>query len=101
MPLMKTVEMLLASDYLPESELSVELSKVHALVVSECNKSKNIVKLIASIGVFAGMLTYQDKDLSTKALRSLLFLLYSSFPKVRKNAAEKLYTSLLTLEDYS
>jgi hypothetical protein len=55
---MKTVEMLLASDYLPEAELCSELSKVHALVVNECNKSKNIVKLIASIGVFSGMLMY-------------------------------------------
>jgi len=37
----------------------------------------------------------------SKALRSLLCLLYHSFPKIRKLAAEKLYTSLLTLEDYS
>jgi hypothetical protein len=30
-----------------------------------------------------------------------LFLLYHSFPKVRKITAEKLYTGLLALEDYS
>jgi hypothetical protein len=74
---------------------------VHALVVKECNKTKNIVKLMASIGVFSGMLTYQTKELCIKALRSLLFLLYHNFPKVRKSAAEKLYTSMLTMEDYS
>lgn len=34
-------------------------------------------------------------------VRSLLFLLYHSFPKVRKLTAEKLYTALLTMEDYS
>ncbi len=56
---------------------------------------------MAAIGVFANMLIFPDQDLCTKALRSLLFLLYHSFPKVRKLAAEKLYTSLLTLEDYS
>lgn len=100
-PLMKTIEMLLTSDYIPEIELCASLAAVHAFVVKECNKTKNIVKLLASIGVFAGMLTYQNKELAVKALRSLLFLLYHNFPKVRKSAAEKLYTSLLTLEDYS
>ena len=100
-PLMKTIEMLLTSDYLPEVELSPQLQQLHGLVVKECNKTKNIVKLMASIGVFAGMLTYQCKDLCIKALRSLLFLLYHNFPKVRKSAAEKLYTSMLTMEDYS
>lgn len=73
---------------------------MHALVVKECSKSKNIVKLLASIGVFSGMLTFQQHELSVKALRSLLFLLYHNFPKIRKSAAEKLYTSLLTIEDY-
>jgi hypothetical protein len=57
-PLMKTIEMLLTSDYLPEVELSPQLQQLHGLVVKECNKTKNIVKLMASIGVFAGMLTY-------------------------------------------
>lgn len=31
----------------------------------------------------------------------MLFLLYHSFPKVRKLTSEKLYTALLTMEDYS
>ena len=34
-------------------------------------------------------------------MRSLLFLLYHSFPRVRKLTAEKLYTALLTMDDYS
>lgn len=100
-PLMKTVEMLLTSDYLPELELCPDLVAFHGLVVKECNKTKNIVKLLASIGVFAGMLVYENKELCIKALRSMLHLLYHNFPKVRKNAAEKLYTSMLTMEDYS
>lgn len=56
---------------------------------------------MASIGVFANMLTFKNQDLCIKALRSLLTLLYNAFPKVRKLTAEKLYTSLLMLEDYS
>lgn len=100
-PLMKTIEILLQSDYLSEPELSKDLLEIHALCVQECNKSKVIVKLMASIGVFSNMLTTKDPELCIKALRSLLFLLYNAFPKVRKLAAEKLYTSLLILEDYS
>lgn len=55
-PLMKTIEMLLESSYLAEEELAGDLKTVHALTVKECNKSKNIVKLMGSIGVFSNML---------------------------------------------
>ena len=55
---------------------------------------------MASVGVFANMLTYKNKELCTKALRSLLFLLYHTFPKVRDTTAQKLYTGLLALEEY-
>ena len=55
-PLMKTIEMLLSSDYLSEADLLEELYQIHAVTVKECNKSKNIVKLMSSAGVFAGML---------------------------------------------
>jgi hypothetical protein len=34
-------------------------------------------------------------------LKTLLFLLFQQFPNVRKLAAEKLYTSLLTMEEFS
>ena len=98
---MKTVEVLLASDYLSDVALVPDLLELHALCVQECNKSKVIVKLMAAIGVFANMLPYQDKGLCVKALRSLLFLLYNAFPKVRKHTAEKLYTNMLMLEDYA
>ena len=53
-----------------------------------------------SIGVFAGMLNSSNNELCKKAIRTLLFLLYHGFPKVRKLAAEKLYTGLLTMEEY-
>ncbi len=98
---MKTVEILLESSYLSEKGLANDILTIHSLCVSECNKSKVIVKLMAAIGVYANMLTFPDQDVCTKALRSLLCLLYHSFPKIRKLAAEKLYTSLLTLEDCS
>jgi tubulin-specific chaperone D len=100
-PLMKTIETLLGSDYLSDPELVPEMLEIHAMCVVECNKCKAIAKLVAGVGVFANMLNYQDQALCTIALRSLLFLLYNVYPKVRQLAAEKLYTILLVLEDYS
>ncbi|TNV71839.1 hypothetical protein FGO68_gene11554 [Halteria grandinella] len=93
--------MLLSSDYLSDAHLLEELHQIHSITVQECQKSKNIVKLISSAGVFTGLLVYTDPELLRKAVKSLLFLLYHTFPKVRKVTAEKLYTAILTMEDYS
>ena len=99
-PLMKTIEMLLSADYLSETELQPEILEVHRVSVAECNKSKNIVKLIAGVGLFSGLLSLEDVEVQKKAVKTLLFLLFHNFPKVRQMAAEKLYTGLLTLEEY-
>jgi len=56
---------------------------------------------MSSVGVFSGMLPFNDKELATKCVRSLLFLLFHTFPKVRQMAAEKLYTTLLAMEEFS
>jgi hypothetical protein len=55
-PLMKTIEMLLSSDYLSDANLLEEFHMIHAITVKEYQKSKNIVKLMSAAGVFAGML---------------------------------------------
>ena len=68
--------------------------------MAECNKSKNMSKLISGVGVFSGMLGSTDPELQKKGIKTLLFLLYHNYPKVRKMAAEKLYTGLLTMESY-
>ena len=57
-PLMKTIEMLLTSDYLSDAGLIEELKKLHALTQEECSKSKNIMKLISAAGVYSGLLVY-------------------------------------------
>merc|ERR1712224_756740 len=95
---MKTIENLLTTDYLSDDAVQVDILEIHRLSVAECNKSKNIVKLMAAVGVFAGMLNSSNEELAKKAVKTLLFLLYQQFPKVRKLAAEKLYTGLLTLD---
>jgi hypothetical protein len=67
----------------------------------EVNKSKNMVKLMSAAGVYSGMFSYSNHELCQKAIKSMLFLLYHSFPKIRKLSAEKLYTCLLSMEDFS
>lgn len=98
-PLMKTIEMLLTADYLSEVEIQQDIHEIHALAVAECNKSKNIVKLMAGIGVFAGLVNSVDAELCKKGIKTLLFLLYHNFPKVRSMAAEKLYTGILAMDE--
>jgi tubulin-specific chaperone D len=99
-PMMKTIEMLLTADYISDSELESEILEVHRLAVAECNKTKNISKLISAVGLFAGLLSLPSVEAQRRAVKSLLFLLFHNFPKVRQIAAEKLYTGLLTLEEY-
>jgi len=60
---MKTVENLLGTDYLMDEALSDDIQEIHSLTVAECSKSKNIVKLMAGVGVFAGLLNTTNIDL--------------------------------------
>jgi len=55
---------------------------------------------MAGVGVFAGLVNSVDPELCKKGIKTLLFLLYHNFPKVRSMAAEKLYTGVLTMEEY-
>ena len=100
-PLMKTLEMLMSSDYLSQNELSDLMAAIHALSVKECNKSKNMGKLISAVGLFSSFLSFNDSTLVKKGTKSLLTMLFHKFPKVRVVAAEKLYTALLVVEDQS
>lgn len=97
---MKTVEDLLQTDYLSEDELQADLHEIHRLSVAECNKSKNITKLMAGVGVFSGLLQSSDIELAKKGIKTLLFLLYHNFPKIRATASQALYTGLVQMESY-
>lgn len=68
--------------------------------MAECSKSKNIHKLLAGIGVFSGLMNSTEVELAKKSIKTLLFLLYHNYPKVRQLAAEKLYTGIMALEEY-
>lgn len=59
------------------------MHEIHTLSVAECNKSKSISKLISGVGVFSGLLSSSSVDLQKKSIKSLLFLLYHGYPKVR------------------
>lgn len=99
-PLMKTIEQLLVADYFSDEEIQLDLLEVHRMSVVECNKSKNIAKLVAGVGVFSGLMGSSNTELCKKSIKTLLFLLYHHYPNVRITAAQRLYTSLLTMEEY-
>ena len=86
-PLMKTIEQLLIANYLSDEEIQSDLLEVHRISVAECNKSKNISKLVAGVGVFAGLMGSSNTELCKKSVKTLLFLLYHHFPNVRITAA--------------
>lgn len=48
----------------------------------------------------AGLLTSEDPELQKKAIKTMLFMLYHKFPKIRVYASQQLYTGLLAMEDY-
>lgn len=51
----------MSSDYLSHNDLSPQMSEIHALTVKECNKSKNMGKLISSVGLFSSFLSFNDE----------------------------------------
>ena len=57
-PLIKTFEMLLTSDYLSDPLLLPELHLLHSLTSQEITGSKNISKLMSAAGLFSGLLAY-------------------------------------------
>jgi hypothetical protein len=95
---MKTLETIINSNYISEPELKEEMTQIHRFTVKENQGSKNIIKTLSAIGVHSALLNYGPTI--QKALRSLLFLLYHSFPKVWQTTSEKLYNYLLSLESY-
>jgi len=98
--LMKTIDNLLNTDYLTDDELQEDLMEIHRLTVAECSKSKNISKLNAGVGVMSGLMNSTNAELGKKAIKTLLFLLYHNYPKVRTLSAQKLYTGLLAMEEH-
>jgi len=96
-PLMKTMESLLRTNYFSEPSLGEELVKMHGLSFKEVQKTRNIIKLISCAGIMGELMEFEPVKL--KALRSLLLMLFNAYPKVRKLVSESLYNYLLTLED--
>ena len=99
-PLMITVEKLLQANYLTDAEIQPDLYELHKVTVAETSRTKNIKKLHSCVGVMAGLLASEDPELQKKAIKTMLFMLYHKFPKIRVYASQQLYTGLLAMEDY-
>ena len=77
---MKTLEMIMSTNYVTELELEPVIVQIHRFTVKENQGTKSIIKTLAAVDVHTSLLNYQP--VCQKAIRSLLFLLYHSFPKV-------------------
>ena len=99
-PLMVTVEKLLQANYFTEMEIQPDLHELHKVTVAETSRTQNVKKLHSCVGVMAGLLASEDTDLQKKAIKTMLFMLYHKFPRIRAYASQQLYTGLLALEDY-
>ena len=51
-------------------------------------------------GVGPGLMNSTNVELGKKAIKTLLFLLYHNYPKVRTLSASKLYTGLMAMEEH-
>ncbi|PHZ15957.1 ARM repeat-containing protein [Rhizopus microsporus ATCC 52813] len=68
----------------------------------ETFKSKNIRKILSSIKVYTGLASLDIVGIRVKALQQLLAYLVHSFPRVRIEASDQLYTLLsVAEEDYT
>eukprot|EP00731_Ephydatia_muelleri_P028539 Em0020g183a len=100
-PLLKTLDFLLSSAvydvYVNHSEHQPFLTSLFEAVREEITSSQDVVKLLASVSVFCGLL--QFPSIQKSALNQLMLLVCSPLPKVRKTTADQLYITVVTYDD--
>jgi hypothetical protein len=99
-PLFKSLELMLYNGifdfYLKDDNVSFLLLMLEKLK-QEVKGSRDIVKLLASITVFCGLL--QFPSIKKACLGQLMLYLGHSYPKVRRVTADQMYTTLITYDD--
>ncbi|XP_071963233.1 tubulin-specific chaperone D-like [Antedon mediterranea] len=68
------------------------------LCKKEISKTRDIQKILCSIDVFCGLLSFRV-EVKQKAFSQLLMFLGHRYPMIRKSAANKLYETLLMFDD--
>lgn len=97
-PMLKSIDILLASDHLIDFDSRQELDIVFKFVQKKCQKSVNQERLTVAISICCLLLQFWDSfdaDFVEKPLGFLLQSLKHKFPFVRQKTAEKMQEALL------
>jgi len=98
LPLMKTLELLLVNGVYDGSATAdpppAPMVDIVACAQRESRRSTNIPKLFSTVNVLVSLLSHQN-PVRRQALQSILVFLGHRFPRIRKHAAEQLYSKVL------
>lgn len=100
-PLMKTLDLLMSNGCLEPLLVDEECAVAATLLdlcKKECVKCTDVNKISAAIDVYCGVLAAEGPP-KKRALSLLLLTLTHRYPRVRKLAAEKIFTGLMAVED--
>ena len=92
-PTMATLDSLLQTNYFSSNNYNAILDKI-LVEIDTHFKSQNIFKLVQISALTSNFVQYEN--CSKKALEILLQSLYHTFPKVRKQSAERLYLQIVS-----
>ncbi|KAI9310691.1 armadillo-type protein [Dichotomocladium elegans] len=99
LPLMDVIGLLYEAGILNKIMADDIHNKILLCVRKECIRSKNIRKLSSAIKVYAGMTSLKATPTKKKALQQLLSYLVHSFPRIRLEASDQLYSYLAVLDE--
>ena len=69
-------------------------------IEKELNKTKSILKVSATTGLYVGLLGLNNEETKAGIIRAIIRILCSDLPKARKVLADKLLLFLMSQEDY-
>jgi len=64
------------------------------------NKTKSIIKVSASTGLFVSLLALNNEETKSSIIASIVKILCSDLPKARKVLSDKLLMFLMSQEEY-
>ncbi|KAI7897840.1 armadillo-type protein [Cokeromyces recurvatus] len=99
MPLLDVLGLLYESGTLTKIEQENLHLKLFTLVRKEVFKCRNIRKLLSAVKLFIGLMSVNNSQVKTKTLQQLLTYLVHSFPRIRIEVSEQLFTQISFYDD--
>ncbi|KAI9279579.1 tubulin folding cofactor D C terminal-domain-containing protein [Sporodiniella umbellata] len=98
-PLLDVVGLLYESGTLSNIADEKLHTKLYFQTKKELFKSRNIKKLLSSVRIYIGLAFLDDAQVKTKAMQQLLTYLNHSFPRVRVEVSDQLFSQLSISDD--